>query len=108
MAGFTGEGEHRTLSKRATGIPLTIANACLDIVESGPVLTRECNEIVRPDAYSGMLFARGALQAALYTVRTNADHVDDPAFRRRMDRRADDIESAARDTMDAIHAQADV
>lgn len=100
---FAGDGDDRRLSKRATGIPLTMASACLDVLESGTVLLRACNENVRPDAYSGTVFAHGALRAAIYTVRTNVTYVEDPAFCRTVERRADEIESAAGDAMAAIH-----
>ena len=81
--------------KRATGVPLTIAEACLAVVEVGTVATVEGNENARPDAVTGRLLAQSAMRATVFTARVNLARIDDQSFAAEVSRRLDDLERAA-------------
>ncbi|SFR33369.1 cyclodeaminase/cyclohydrolase family protein [Halogeometricum limi] len=67
-------------AKRATGVPLAIAEACLSVVESATLVTERGTENAVPDAGTGAFLARSACQASIFTVRTNLDQISDAAF----------------------------
>jgi len=98
------DGEHEGAMKRATGVPLAIAEACAAVVEAGVAAVRRGNRNARPDGVTGVLLARAALQASLYTVRTNADGIDDPAFVEEIRERAADLEAAATDALAGLES----
>lgn len=91
--------------KRATGVPLSIAETCLDVLESAVLVTACGSENARADAASGAIFVEAALQAAVLTVRTNIEYVDDPDFVEKMDERTAEIAAAAEETFDQIRSQ---
>lgn len=81
--------------KRATGVPLAIAEACLPVLEHAAVLTEVGNSNAAPDAGTGSFLVRSALEASLFTVRCNLDGISDPSFVEEMETRAADLERAA-------------
>ncbi|WP_324759450.1 cyclodeaminase/cyclohydrolase family protein [Haloarcula montana] len=83
--------------KRATGVPLTIAEACLAVVEIGTVVTTHGNENARPDAVTGRLLAHAAMRATAFTARENLTRIDDQSFVADVTARLDEIERAAAD-----------
>ena len=66
--------------KRATGVPLTIAETCLAVLELATVVIAKGSENARPDAGSGALLVNASLQSAVFTVRTNIKYIDDSSF----------------------------
>ncbi|MDG5778851.1 cyclodeaminase/cyclohydrolase family protein [Haloarculaceae archaeon H-GB2-1] len=90
--------------KRATGVPLTIAEASLAVLESAVVVTEKGSENARPDAGSGAFLVKAALQAAVFTVRTNIAYIDDPAFVETMEQRTAEIEAAAAELFEQIES----
>ena len=67
-------------SKRATSVPLEIAERCLVVLESASVLTAEGNESVVSDAGASGYLAHAAMRTALDTVSVNLVHIDDGEF----------------------------
>jgi formiminotetrahydrofolate cyclodeaminase len=94
--------------KRATGVPLTIAEACLDVLELAVVVTANGSENARPDAGSGAILVNAALQAAVFTVRTNITYISDPVFIEQMEARTLEIESSASKTFEEITSNLDL
>ncbi|WP_058828771.1 cyclodeaminase/cyclohydrolase family protein [Haloferax sp. Q22] len=98
-AAFDGNQTH---VKRATGIPLAIAESCLHVLEAAIVVTAEGKKTVLPDVKSGMFFTEAALRAALFTVRTNIGYLDNPSFVEKMNQQTDEIEASAENMLDEI------
>lgn len=82
-------------AKRAIGIPLAVADTCRDVLETTTAVTVAVPGPVAVDAGTGAFLVRAALDASLFTVRHNADLVDDPEFLAGLDRRVSDIETVA-------------
>ncbi|MFC4360573.1 cyclodeaminase/cyclohydrolase family protein [Halobium salinum] len=89
------ETDRSVTMKRATGVPLTIAEACLSVLEQAAVVTEKGNRNAAPDAGTGSFFVHSALRASVFTVRTNLNHLSDPAFTEQMETQAADIERSA-------------
>ena len=82
--------------KRSVGVPLSIAEACLITLQEAATVTGVSDRRVVADAGTAAYLARGALAAAIFTVRSNLDDVDDGAFVAETRERATAIEDAAR------------
>lgn len=96
LFGANRDEADRTLAmKRATGVPLTIAEACLSVLERAVVVTEKGNGNVVSDAGTGSFFVHSALRASVFTVRTNLNHLSDRALTEQMETRAADIERSA-------------
>ncbi|MEA5388548.1 cyclodeaminase/cyclohydrolase family protein [Haloarculaceae archaeon H-GB11] len=65
---------------------------------------RKGSENARPDAGSGAFLVNAALQAAVFTVRTNIAYIDDPAFVETMEQRTAEIEAAAAELFEQIES----
>jgi hypothetical protein len=75
-------------AKRATGVPLAIAEACSAVLDHAPVVTEVGSPVAVPDAVTGAVLARAAVRAAVHraTQRRPVDHLrlrrrDGPAHR---------------------------
>ena len=86
--------------RRSVGVPLSIAEACLITLEEAATVTSVSDRRVVADAGTAAYLARGALAAAIFTVRSNLDDVDDDAFVAETRERATAIEDAARDAFE--------
>jgi len=95
LFGTAGNGDEPSVRKRSVGVPLALAEACLDVLETAAVVTGAADRPVVVDAGIGAYFVDSALRAALFTVRSNLGSVDDESFRAEAERRAADLESAA-------------
>ncbi|WP_299331223.1 cyclodeaminase/cyclohydrolase family protein [Haloplanus sp.] len=94
-------------AKRATGVPLAIAEACSAVLDHAPVVTEAGSPVVVPDAVTGAFLARAAVRAAVFTVRHNADRSATPAFADQMVRRAAAVERDAERACERVIAAAD-
>ncbi len=105
---FTDQtGEPRTTDrKRAVGVPLSIAEACADVIESGAVVTAATDRASITDAKTGVLLAHAALRAAILTVRANCSLSDDQQFIEETTRRVESLETEADETVAEILADA--
>ena len=86
--------------QRSVGVPLSIAEACLRTLEEAATVTGLSDRHVVADAGTAAYLARGALAAAIFTVRFNLDDVDDGAFVAETRERATAIKDAARDAFE--------
>lgn len=84
-------------AKRATGVPLAIAESCLDVLTNAPFVLDQGTQNAVPDGITGVLLTHRAVQASTFIVRTNIGQIDDSAFRTTMDDRTAEIEAAADD-----------
>lgn len=82
-------------TKRATGVPLAVAEACSAVLDHAAVVTEAGTPVAVPDAVTGAFLARAAVRAAAFTVRHNADRSADPAFADAVVRRAAAVERDA-------------
>jgi len=89
-----GDGNVDAAAKRATGVPLAIAEGCLGVVEQAVVVTAKANPNAVPDAAIGAFLAYGGLRSGVYVVQCNADQIPDAAFVEEVTRRASDVEAA--------------
>jgi len=81
--------------KRSIGVPLTIADACLNVLELATDVTETGNRNAVADAATGVILARSALRAAVFTVRHNVDQVSDSAFVEDVERDVAELEKRA-------------
>lgn len=81
--------------KRSIGIPLTIAVACGTVLELAVEVTAKGNRNALADAGTGVFVVHAALQAAIFTVRTNTESLSDQSFVDDVTQRAAEIEVQA-------------
>jgi formiminotetrahydrofolate cyclodeaminase len=81
--------------KRSTGVPLTIARACLNVLEVARDVTETGTRNTLVDAGVGVFLVHSALRASVFTARHNLDRVPDPAFVGKIERRTAEIEQQA-------------
>lgn len=91
-------------AKRATGVPLAVAECGVAVLEAAAVVAREGTDTVRSDVVTGAFCADAARRGAVFTVRTNADYLADPSFVEEMDRRTAEIEAAAAEALESVEA----
>ncbi|RLM53573.1 formimidoyltetrahydrofolate cyclodeaminase [Halobellus sp. Atlit-31R] len=85
------------LAKRATGVPLAIAEACLHVLEDADrVIDLGAGGVVA-DARIGASLADSALRASLWMVRANLDTLAESSFAAEVADRAAAVERAAAD-----------
>ena len=95
FAASRGDADRPVALKQATGVPLTIAQACLPVLEQTTVVAEKGTRNAVPDAGTGSFLVHSALQASVFTVRTNVASLPDAAVAERMERRAAGIERSA-------------
>ncbi len=100
--GSPDDTRESTAMTQATGIPLGIAESCLDILEEAESVIASANVNVVPDALTGIFVTQAALRAALYTVRTNLEYLDDRRAREEFAGRADEIQNRSRQVSDRL------
>lgn len=93
--------------KRSIGVPLTIAESCLTVLELGIEVTATGNRTAVADAATGVVLTHAALRAALFTVRSNLSRSADPSFVAEIERRVDEIEIRADEARDLALRHAD-
>ena len=95
LFGTAGNGDDPSIRKRSVGIPLALAEACLDVLETTAIVTGAADRPVVIDAGIGAYFVDSALRSALFTARSNVGSIDDESFRAETERRVADLESSA-------------
>lgn len=93
--------------KRSVGVPLSLAEACLDTLEYAAILSGAADRPVIADAATGAYITRAALQAAVFTARRNLETVDDADSTRDSERRAAEVLAASEPAFDAVLANVD-
>jgi formiminotetrahydrofolate cyclodeaminase len=81
--------------KRSIGVPLTIADACLNVLELATDVTETGTRNAVADAATGVILTRSALRAAVFTVRRNVDQVSDSSFVEDVERDVAELEKRA-------------
>lgn len=103
FGGDSGDVEQPEV-KRSIGVPLTIADACLNVLELATDVTETGNRNAVADAATGVILTRSALRAAVFTVRSNVDQVSDASFVEDVERDVEEIESRGDDAYErAMH-----
>lgn len=96
------EPDRVAAQKRATGVPLAIAETCLPVLEHATVLAEKGNRNAVPDAGTGSFLVYGALRASVFTVRYNLDRISDPSFVEEMETRATELERSAETEFESV------
>lgn len=78
--------------KRSIGVPLTIADACLNVLELATEVTETGTRNAVADAGTGVILTRSALRAAVFTVRSNVGLISDASFVDDVEREVAEIE----------------
>ena len=104
LAAFRDDAGQTAAQKKATGVPLAIADACVPVLEHATVVIENGNTNAVPDAVIGSHLVYAALEATVFTVRTNLGHLSDPAFVDEMETRAADLERSAERSFEQIMA----
>jgi formiminotetrahydrofolate cyclodeaminase len=92
---FASGGEDPSTVKRSVGVPLSLAETCLEALETATTVTGAADRPVVADAATGSSVLDAALRSALFTARNNLEYVDDPSFVEDVERRAADFEASA-------------
>lgn len=92
----------QTEVKRSLGVPLSIAESCLAVLEHGAKIVAWNDRAVVADAETGIILANASLEAAIHIVNRNLDHVSDQSFIGRMEGRASEIVAAADKTAEDL------
>lgn len=102
LFGLEGADANPADPKRALGVPLAIAEACLAVIELGIEVLAAGTESTTADTRTGILVSEAALNACLYTVRENTDAVGDDSFVAEMVNRCDELEDDVDDILTGV------
>lgn len=89
-------------AKRATTVPLEIAEACHEIIEHATVVTENGNQNAIADAGTGVFLAHAALQASVWTVQLNLEIIESSSFNAEMDNRSTKINDSAKEALKQV------
>jgi formiminotetrahydrofolate cyclodeaminase len=99
FAGEEGDPDESGV-RRAIGVPLTVAESCLTVLELAVDVTAAGPRAAVADAATGVVLTHAALRAALLTAERNLHRSADPEFVAGIERRVTELEeraTAARD-----------
>lgn len=99
-----GDEATQRAAKKAIGVPLSIAEACLTVLECATQVTEKGTRNAVADADAGVLIAHSALRSCVYIVRTNLDRIADDAFVTKTERRTADVERSAERAVEQVMA----
>jgi formiminotetrahydrofolate cyclodeaminase len=102
-----GDADRTAATKRATGVPLAVAEACLPVLEGASVLAGTGNRNAVPDAVTGAFLVRAALDACVSTARSNLSRIPDRGFVEEVETRTAALERAAEAEFDRVTANAE-
>lgn len=91
-------------AKRATDVPMKIAEECFGIIEHATVVTEKGNQNAIADAGTGAFFAHAALQASVLTVQLNLKMIEDMAFVAEVENRSTEIDDSAEEELEQVKA----
>lgn len=80
LFGGASDGVGEADYKRSVGVPLTIAEACMNVLDLATTVTDDGARSAAIDAASAVYLVHAALRAAAFTVRQNLDGVADAEF----------------------------
>ncbi|MFW6384727.1 MAG: cyclodeaminase/cyclohydrolase family protein [Halodesulfurarchaeum sp.] len=96
------DGSRQRSVRRATTIPLAVAETCLNVLEETSNASEHFKPVVAQDGYVGAMITHAALQSALHIVEYNLGELDDPAFREEITERVATITTAAERSYERI------
>lgn len=88
--------------KRLIGIPLSVAEVSLGILEHGGRIVEGIDRAVAADAKTGIILANASFDGAIFIVHSNLDQVSDQTFAEQMDGRIGELLEAAEDIADDL------
>jgi formiminotetrahydrofolate cyclodeaminase len=92
---FKGSDASQAEVNRSLGVPVSIAETCLGVLEQGATIGEWTDRAVGADANTGLMLANGSLRAAIFIANSNLDQVSDQSFVTRMEGRIAEIVAAA-------------
>lgn len=101
FADGAGEPDQAAVS-RATGIPLSIAEACVEVLEEALDIAEQVDDNVRQDLDTALSLTVGAAWAAIRTVEPNLDLLEDDDVRLELEKRVDTTTERLSNTMDRM------
>ncbi|MDZ7850527.1 MAG: cyclodeaminase/cyclohydrolase family protein [Halodesulfurarchaeum sp.] len=107
FADGAGEPDQATVS-RATGIPLSIAEACVEILEKSLDIAERVDDNVRQDLHTALYLTVGAASAAIRTVEPNLDLLQDDDVRLELEKRAETTTERLSTAIDRMAERTDV
>lgn len=106
LFGSDAAGSDPRVSKRAIGIPLAVAETCLHVLDGAETVTALSDQAVVTDAVIGAQLVHAALEAAVFTVRANAETVPDDSFVTEVTGRVEELSSAGEAAFERVLANA--
>lgn len=91
FSGSNGVLEQRDL-KRSVGVPLTIADACLNVLKLTTEVTERSTRTAVIDAGTSVFLVQGALRASVFTVRSNLEQMSNTSFINKIEQDVGEIE----------------
>lgn len=89
-------------TRRATEVPLAVAEASLVVLEHAVVATGKGNPNAAADGGIGAYLAHSALAASTFTARTNLETIEDDDFVDEVEARVDEIDRAGEAAMQEV------
>jgi formiminotetrahydrofolate cyclodeaminase len=89
LFGEGAEDPDDAVVSRATGIPLSIADACVTVLEAALDIAESVDGAVRQDLHTALSLTVGAAWAAIRTVDPNLDLLEDAEVRVELEQRAE-------------------
>lgn len=95
---FRGSGSDATPAdrKRSLGVPLAIAETCLDVLDQGAKIVQWTDRAVVADAKTGIILANASLNGGIFIVNDNLDLVSDQSFVDQIEMRVGEVVEAAK------------
>ena len=90
--------------RRAADVPLDIAEACLDVLDHATVVTTKGNQNALADAGTGAFLAHAALEAAVFTVQSNLELIEEPTDIEDIEKRLAGIEERSDEVLNQVQA----
>lgn len=107
FAGESGELD-QTVLKQATGIPLSIANTCSTVLAESLEIITAVESNVAPDLHSGLYLLYSVSVAAIRTVESNLELIEDLSTRSQFEARKNAVIQELVTTVGALEAAAPI
>jgi formiminotetrahydrofolate cyclodeaminase len=107
FAASTDEGRAELIdekSRRTADVPLDIAEACLAVLDHAKVVTANGNRNAVADAGTGAFLAHAALKAAVFTVESNLQLIEEPAVVEALVERLTEIDEQSDEALTQVRA----
>lgn len=94
----SGTGVNQTEMKQSLGVPLSIAETSLDVLEVGARILEWHDRPVISDAKTGLILTNGSLSASIFIINSNLDLLTNQSFIEQIEKRVGAIVEAADNT----------